>query len=60
MPEHQRRGLGKAVMCEGLRRVKRMGATLATVGGFSVAANALYASVMSPEYELQTPWSKTF
>jgi ribosomal protein S18 acetylase RimI-like enzyme len=60
VPEHQRRGLGKAVMCEGLRRLKRMGADMATVGGFSVEANALYASVMSPEYELFTRWNKEF
>lgn len=60
MPEHQQRGLGKAVMTEGLRRLQRMGATQADIGGFSVAANALYASVISPEYELFTPWSRTF
>jgi mycothiol synthase len=59
-PEHQRRGLGKAVMCEALRRVKRMGATLATVAGSSPAANALYGSVMSTEYLLFEPWEKTF
>ena len=56
VPEHQRRGLGKAVMCEAMRRVKRMGATLVTVGGFSAAANALYASVMSPGHMLLEPW----
>jgi GNAT superfamily N-acetyltransferase len=56
--EHQRRGLGKAVMCEALRRIKRMGGTLATVGGYSTAANALYASVMSEEFELSEPWAK--
>lgn len=60
MPEHQQRGLGKAIMTEGLHRLKRMGATMANVGGFSVAANALYASVMSAEYELHTPWIKEF
>jgi mycothiol synthase len=58
MPAHQRRGLGKAVMCEGLRRLKRLGATMAYVGGFTVAANALYASVMSSEYELVEPWKR--
>jgi mycothiol synthase len=56
-PAHQRRGLGKAVMFEGLRRLKRMGATLAFVGGFSPAANALYDSVGS-EYDLLEPWEK--
>jgi ribosomal protein S18 acetylase RimI-like enzyme len=33
-PEHQRLGLGKTVMCEGLRRLKRMGATMAYVARF--------------------------
>jgi mycothiol synthase len=59
-PEHQRRGLGKAVMYEGLRRLKWVGATLATVAGYSTAANALYASVMSPEYRLVERWEKTW
>jgi hypothetical protein len=35
-----------------------MGGTLATVGGYSTAANALYASVMSEEFELSEPWAK--
>lgn len=56
VPAHQRRGLGKAVMTEGLRRLQRMGATLALVGGYSPEANALYRSVMGPEAELNEPW----
>jgi len=57
-PEHHRKGLGKAVMTEALRRLQRLGATLATVGGYSTAANALYGSLMSPEYALSEPWIK--
>ena len=57
-PAHQRRGLGKAVMCEAMRRARRLGATTAYVGGLTVAANALYASVMSAEHELVEPWQK--
>jgi ribosomal protein S18 acetylase RimI-like enzyme len=56
VPAHQKRGLGKAVLTEGLRRLQRMGATRAFVGGYSTAANALYRSVMGPEYELYEPW----
>jgi len=56
VPAHQRRGLGKAVMNEGLRRLQRMGATLALVGGYSPEANGLYRSVMGPEHELYEPW----
>lgn len=59
-PEHQRLGLGKAVMCEALRRLKRMGATLATVSGFTAAASALYSSVMSPERHRFEPWKRTW
>ena len=57
-PAHQRRGLGKAVMCEGLRRLKRMGATVAYVGSYSPAAHALYALVGFTEYDLFEPWAK--
>lgn len=57
-PAYQRRGLGKAVLCEGLRRLKRMGATMAFVGGYSPRANALYASVGFAEYDLSEPWDK--
>jgi ribosomal protein S18 acetylase RimI-like enzyme len=58
VPAHQRRGLGKAVMTEGLRRLQRMGATTAFVCGSSTAANALYRSVMGPDHELYEPWVK--
>jgi mycothiol synthase len=57
-PAHQRRGLGKAVMVEGLRRLQRMGATLVTVGSYETAAHALYASVGFTEVDLCTPWLK--
>ncbi|MBZ0289921.1 MAG: GNAT family N-acetyltransferase [Anaerolineae bacterium] len=59
-PECQGRGLGKAIMCEGLRRLKQLGGAYATVTGFSDAANALYASVMSREYLLMERWEKSF
>jgi len=56
VPAHQRRGLGKAVMNEGLRRLQRMGVTLALVHGYSTQANGLYRSVMGPDHELYEPW----
>lgn len=58
-PDHQRKGLGKAIMTEGLRRLKHMGAVHATVAGYSKAALALYASVMSPEARLYERWHKS-
>jgi GNAT superfamily N-acetyltransferase len=58
VPAHQRRGLGKALMFEGLRRLQKMGAITAFVGGYSPAANALYFAVMGPEFDLSEPWVK--
>lgn len=58
VPAHRRRGLGRALLSEGLRRLQRMGATRAFVSGYSQAANALYGSVIGPEYELCEVWEK--
>ncbi len=55
-PNHQKRGLGKAVMSEGLRRAQRLGATLATVGSYSTGAHALYDSMGFTEFDLLEPW----
>ncbi len=60
VPAHQRRGLGKALMFDGLRRLQRLGATLAFVGGYSPAANALYTSVMGNDHELSEPWVRAW
>jgi len=60
MPAHQRRGLGKAVMCEGLRRLEQMGALTAFVNGFDPVANALYDAAISPECDRSEPWVKPF
>jgi GNAT superfamily N-acetyltransferase len=57
-PDHQRKGLGKALMAEGLRRVSDLGATLCTVGSYSEAAGSLYASLGFTEYDLSEPWIK--
>jgi GNAT superfamily N-acetyltransferase len=58
VPAHQRRGLGKALLLEGLRRLQRMGATRAFVEGHNVAANALYGSVFGPAHEWYEVWVK--
>ncbi|HUF00394.1 MAG TPA: GNAT family N-acetyltransferase [Anaerolineales bacterium] len=57
-PHHQKRGLGKAVMSEGLRRAQRLGATLATVSSYSTGAHALYESMGFTEFDLLEPWIK--
>ena len=56
VPAHRRRGLGRALLTEGLRRVQRIGATWAFVGGYSAAANALYGSEAGPEHEIYQAW----
>ena len=58
MPEHQRLGLARALLFEGMRRLKRMGADLAVVGGESSHANAFYKTVVGPVYEFSQPWEK--
>ncbi len=58
VPDQQHRGLGKAVMSEGLRRIRRLGAQLAFVGSYSVEAAALYDAVGFSEFELNEPWIK--
>jgi mycothiol synthase len=60
VPDHQRRGLGKAVIFEGLRRVRRMGATLALVSSYSLQAGALYESAGLKEADLNNAWMKEF
>ena len=57
-PNHQKRGLGKAVMSEGLRRAQKLGATLATVSSYSTGAHALYDSMGFTEFDLLEPWIK--
>ena len=47
-------------LAEGLHRLKRMGCKVAFVGGYSQAANALYFSVMGPDFDRYEPWEKIF
>jgi GNAT superfamily N-acetyltransferase len=44
--EHWRRGLGKAVILEGMRRLQRLGCTRVFATAYEEPANALYGSVM--------------
>jgi GNAT superfamily N-acetyltransferase len=55
-PDHQKRGLGKAVMTEGLRRAQVLGANLGTVSSYGKAAHALYESMGFTEFDLSEPW----
>jgi mycothiol synthase len=58
VPEHQRLGLARATISEGLRRVQRLGATRAFVSGFEPGPNALYSSVLSAEHDRSEQWVK--
>lgn len=60
VPAYQRRGLGKALMCEGLRRLKQIGAVMAFVDSYSVPAGALYASAGFDQFFLAEPWEKVW
>jgi GNAT superfamily N-acetyltransferase len=56
VPEHQRLGLARATISEGLRRVQRLGATRAFVSGYEPGPNALYSSVLSAEHDRSEQW----
>jgi mycothiol synthase len=60
MPEHQRRGLGRALLYEGMRRLKKLGATLCMTSGGSPHANGLYQAVLGPIYDVYQPWEKSW
>lgn len=57
-PEHQRRGLGKAILTEGLNRLQRLGVDVAYVGSYSQPAHTLYESVGFRTYRILAPWEK--
>jgi predicted GNAT family acetyltransferase len=59
-PDHRRRGLATALLCEGLRRLRDLGATHALVANRvgNEAAGALYESVgFAPDGRSRT-WRK--
>ena len=58
VPEHLRRGLARAVITEGLRRARKMGAARAFVSGFGPGPNALYAGTLSPDHDRLEQWVK--
>ena len=57
-PDHQRRGLGKAVIHEGLHRLKRLGAIVAFVGSGSEGASEFYKSIGFTELDRSEMWIK--
>ena len=58
-PDHRRKGLAQALMLEGLRRVREIGATYVEVStGDDAPANALYDSIGFTEYYKAYYWKK--
>jgi mycothiol synthase len=57
-PEYKRRGLGKAVIHEGLRRLDRLGAVVAFVGSGSEEASAFYTSIGFTDLHVSEMWTK--
>lgn len=58
-PEHQKKGLGKAVLIEGLKRLNDMGAEVAYVGSWGENRKAFYHSAGFKTYDAYRPWLKT-
>lgn len=59
IPEYQKKGLGKALLYEGLNRLKGAGGTLATVAGQWEGAYRLYTSVMGDASHVFRSWIKS-
>jgi ribosomal protein S18 acetylase RimI-like enzyme len=60
-PDYRRRGLAKAVLCDGLRRLRALGASMAYVGcGTGIAVTRLYESAGFTDYDEEHHWRKEF
>jgi len=59
-PKHQRKGLGKAVVQEGLRQLKNRGASKAYVNAYAEHRSKFYASVGFEDDNVNRPWVKNF
>jgi mycothiol synthase len=57
--EHWRRGLGRAVLTEGMKRLHKMGCTRLLANAFDPPADALYGSVLGTKEDSET-WFKEF
>jgi len=60
-PEHRCLGLARAVLCEGLRRLRALGATTVYVGcGTGEDVTRLYRSAGFTEFDEENQWQKEF
>lgn len=59
-PDYTRKGLGKVLLEEGLRRLKELGAETAYVEAYGTDRCAFYQSVGFKVYDQDYPWTKIF
>lgn len=60
VPEHQRKGLAKAMIAEGLNRLKQLGAVVAYVSSYGMAAHKTYESVGFTKFDRSELWKKSW
>jgi GNAT superfamily N-acetyltransferase len=51
-PSHQRQGIAKALILEGMKKLRELGATLAVIGGINEAANKTYSYMFNDKNKL--------
>ena len=59
-PNHTRKGMGRALIMEGLRRLKEVGAKNAYVESYGDKRQAFYRSAGFESYDKDYPWEKIF
>lgn len=57
-PDHQRKGICRALIFEALKRLKDLGAETAYVGSYGKEVGGFYESAGFINYELSYPWEK--
>ena len=60
VPEHRQRGLAKAIVTEGLRRLQQKGATVAYAVSYHSPGHALCESAGFSAFDLFYPWVKVW
>ena len=60
VPEYQRKGLAKALLTEGLKRLKQLGAVRAYISSYCKAAHATYESVGFTNYDRSELWERVW
>lgn len=60
VPEHQGRGVGRALVAAALASAARYGALQAVVGGYDEATDALYGSLLGPARDEVHAWRRSW